>query len=328
MSPVNARPAPKPAHPFLPTCRADLEARGWDGVDIVIVTGDAYVDHPAFGPPLIARFLEGRGFRVGIIAQPDWHSAEPFKALGKPRLFFGVTAGNMDSMLNRLTAQKKNRSEDQYSPGGRHRLPPGPRDHRLRAALPRGVPRRADRPRRDRGVAPPHRALRLLERQGPPLDPPRQQGRPARLRHGRAADLGDRGSPAPGREGLRAARRPRHRVRDPEGRAARSSRPTRRCARRTGKPVVLPSYEEVSTDKTAFARDERRVPARDEPRQRPAARAARTATAACTSTRPRSRSTTARAPAATRSRWTSSTICRSTARRTRRTGRRSPRSRR
>src|SRR5436190_7923299 len=106
-------------HRFLPTSRADLDARGWTELDIVIVTGDAYVDHPAFGPVLIARFLEGRGFKVGIIAQPDWRSADPFRALGKPRLFFGVSAGNLDSMLNRLTAQKKNRSEDQYSPGGR-----------------------------------------------------------------------------------------------------------------------------------------------------------------------------------------------------------------
>jgi uncharacterized radical SAM protein YgiQ len=104
---------------FLPTSRADLDARGWTELDIVIVTGDAYVDHPAFGPILIARFLEGRGFKVGVLAQPDWRSAEPFRALGKPRLFFGVSAGNLDSMLNRLTAQKKNRSEDQYSPGGR-----------------------------------------------------------------------------------------------------------------------------------------------------------------------------------------------------------------
>ncbi len=108
-----------PRSAFLPTCRADLDARGWDAVDVVIVSGDAYVDHPAFGPVLIARFLEGRGFRVGLIAQPNWQSAEAFKALGKPRLFFGVAAGNMDSMLNRLTAQKKNRGEDQYSPGGR-----------------------------------------------------------------------------------------------------------------------------------------------------------------------------------------------------------------
>ena len=120
-------PPPKPTGPppgpprsaFLPTCRADLDARGWDAVDIVIVSGDAYVDHPAFGPVLIARFLEGRGFRVGFLAQPDWQSAEPFRALGRPRLFFGVAAGNLDSMLNRLTAQKRNRAEDQYSPGGR-----------------------------------------------------------------------------------------------------------------------------------------------------------------------------------------------------------------
>jgi Radical SAM N-terminal len=104
---------------FLPTCRADLDARGWDQLDIIVVSGDAYVDHPAFGPVLIARFLEGRGFKVGVLAQPDWRSAEPFRALGRPRLFFGVSAGNLDSMLNRLTAQKKNRSEDQYSPGGR-----------------------------------------------------------------------------------------------------------------------------------------------------------------------------------------------------------------
>jgi uncharacterized radical SAM protein YgiQ len=104
---------------FLPTCRADLDARGWDDVDIVIVSGDAYVDHPAFGPVLIARFLEGRGYRVGFLAQPDWTSAEPFRELGRPRLMFGVSAGNLDSMLNRLTAQKKNRGEDQYSPGGR-----------------------------------------------------------------------------------------------------------------------------------------------------------------------------------------------------------------
>ncbi len=104
---------------FLPTARADLDARGWSQLDVVIVSGDAYVDHPAFGPVLIARFLEGRGFKVGILAQPDWRSAEPFRTLGRPRLFFGVSAGNLDSMLNRLTAQKKNRSEDQYSPGGR-----------------------------------------------------------------------------------------------------------------------------------------------------------------------------------------------------------------
>ncbi len=105
-------------HPFLPTTMAEVEARGWRELDVVLITGDAYVDHPAFGPILIARFLEGRGLRVGVLAQPDWHSVEDFRRLGRPRLFFGISAGNLDSMLNRLTAQKKKRSEDQYSPGG------------------------------------------------------------------------------------------------------------------------------------------------------------------------------------------------------------------
>src|SRR5215207_6757022 len=104
---------------FLPTTRADMDARGWEELDILIVTGDAYVDHPAFGPVLIARFLEGRGFRVGVIAQPDWRSPDDIARMGRPRLFVGITAGNLDSMLNKLTAQKKVRSEDQYSPGGR-----------------------------------------------------------------------------------------------------------------------------------------------------------------------------------------------------------------
>ncbi len=107
------------ANPFLPTNLEEVRARGWDAVDVVIVSGDAYVDHPAFGPVLIARFLEGRGLRVGFLAQPDWRSADDFRRLGRPRLFFGISAGNLDSMLNRLTAQKKNRREDQYSPGGR-----------------------------------------------------------------------------------------------------------------------------------------------------------------------------------------------------------------
>jgi uncharacterized radical SAM protein YgiQ len=102
---------------FLPTSRAEMAALGWDSCDIIVVTGDAYVDHPSFGMSVIGRMLEGQGFRVGIIAQPDWQSAEPFKALGKPNLFFGVTSGNMDSMINRYTADRKIRSDDAYTPG-------------------------------------------------------------------------------------------------------------------------------------------------------------------------------------------------------------------
>ncbi|MDP4300325.1 YgiQ family radical SAM protein [Leptothrix discophora] len=103
--------------PFLPMNRAEMDALGWDSCDVIVVTGDAYVDHPSFGMAVIGRVLEAQGFRVGIIAQPDWQSADPFKALGKPNLFWGVTAGNMDSMINRYTADRKIRSDDAYTPG-------------------------------------------------------------------------------------------------------------------------------------------------------------------------------------------------------------------
>ena len=104
--------------PFLPMSRAEMDILGWDSCDIIIVTGDAYVDHPSFGMAIVGRVLEAQGFRVGIIAQPDWHSAEPFAALGRPNLFFGVTAGNMDSMVNRYTADRRVRSDDAYTPAG------------------------------------------------------------------------------------------------------------------------------------------------------------------------------------------------------------------
>lgn len=104
--------------PVLPMSRREMDELGWDSCDIIIVTGDAYVDHPSFGMALIGRLLEAQGFRVGIIAQPDWRSAEPFRALGRPNLFFGITAGNMDSMVNRYTADRRIRSNDAYTPGG------------------------------------------------------------------------------------------------------------------------------------------------------------------------------------------------------------------
>ncbi|HUL18428.1 MAG TPA: YgiQ family radical SAM protein [Steroidobacteraceae bacterium] len=104
--------------PFLPMSRAEMDALGWDSCDVIIVTGDAYVDHPSFGMAIIGRVLEAQGFRVGIIAQPDWHSAADFGALGRPNLFFGITAGNMDSMVNRYTSERRVRSDDAYTPGG------------------------------------------------------------------------------------------------------------------------------------------------------------------------------------------------------------------
>ncbi|WP_074454307.1 YgiQ family radical SAM protein [Marinobacter sp. X15-166B] len=104
--------------PFLPMCREEMDQLGWDSCDVIIVTGDAYVDHPSFGMAVIGRLLEAQGFRVGIIAQPDWHSKDDFMKLGRPNLFFGVAAGNMDSMINRYTADRKVRSDDAYTAGG------------------------------------------------------------------------------------------------------------------------------------------------------------------------------------------------------------------
>jgi uncharacterized radical SAM protein YgiQ len=98
--------------------RAEMDALGWDSCDVILVTGDAYVDHPSFGMAIVGRLLEAQGFRVGIIAQPDWHSTRDFKGLGAPNLFFGITAGNMDSMVNRYTSDKRIRSDDAYTPGG------------------------------------------------------------------------------------------------------------------------------------------------------------------------------------------------------------------
>ncbi|WP_418643869.1 YgiQ family radical SAM protein [Stutzerimonas kunmingensis] len=104
--------------PFLPMSREEMDQLGWDSCDIIIITGDAYVDHPSFGMAIIGRLLEAQGFRVGIISQPDWHSKDDFMKLGEPNLFFGVAAGNMDSMINRYTADRKVRSDDAYTAGG------------------------------------------------------------------------------------------------------------------------------------------------------------------------------------------------------------------
>jgi uncharacterized radical SAM protein YgiQ len=129
--------------PLAPTTAAEMKARGWDSVDVVFVTGDAYVDHPSFAMAILARVLEAAGFRVGMLSQPDWKSVEPWRTFGRPRLFFGVSAGNMDSLINHYTASKKVRNDDAYSPGGRIGLRPDRATlaycHRAREAYP-GVP--------------------------------------------------------------------------------------------------------------------------------------------------------------------------------------------
>ncbi|MGL6096502.1 MAG: YgiQ family radical SAM protein, partial [Fimbriiglobus sp.] len=131
------------ASPLAPTTAAEMHARGWDAVDVVFVSGDAYIDHPSFAAAILHRVLEQAGFRVAVLAQPDWKTADAFRQFGRPRLFFGVSAGNMDSLINHYTANKKVRNDDAYSPGGRIGLRPDratlPYCQRAREAFP-GVP--------------------------------------------------------------------------------------------------------------------------------------------------------------------------------------------
>ena len=119
-----ALPVVSQPRPHLPASRTEMQARGWDSVDVVFVTGDAYVDHPAFAAGILSRVLEAAGFRVAVLSQPDWRSAAPWRQFGRPRLFFGISAGNMDSMINHYTANKKVRNDDAYSPGGQIGLRP------------------------------------------------------------------------------------------------------------------------------------------------------------------------------------------------------------
>ena len=129
--------------PHLPTNQKEMLARGWKSVDVVFITGDAYIDHPAFATGILSRVLEAAGYRVGIVSQPDWKTAEPWREFGRPRLFFAISAGNMDSMINHYTANKKVRNDDAYSPGGRIHLRPDRAtlvySQRAREAFP-GVP--------------------------------------------------------------------------------------------------------------------------------------------------------------------------------------------
>src|ERR1700758_443159 len=131
------------AAPHLPMTRAEMKARGWDAVDVVFVRGDAYVVHPRFPMAVLGRALEAAGFRVAMLSQPDWRSCLPWRRFGRPRLFFAISAGNMDSLINHYTANKKVRNDDAYSPGGRIGLRPDratlPYCHRAREAFP-GVP--------------------------------------------------------------------------------------------------------------------------------------------------------------------------------------------
>ena len=171
---------------FLPVNRQDMAERGWDQVDFVYVSGDAYVDHPSFGAAIVTRLLESHGYKVGVIAQPDWNDPASVAALGEPRLAFLVSAGNMDSMVNHYTVARKRRREDAYSPGGAGGPAPEPRGRRLQQPHPPHVQEDAHRAGRHRGELAAARALRLLVGQDEALHPAGLRGRPRELRHGGA----------------------------------------------------------------------------------------------------------------------------------------------
>jgi uncharacterized radical SAM protein YgiQ len=239
---------------FLPTTREEMRARGWDALDVLIVTGDAYVDHPAFGPVLVARFLAGRGLRVGIVAQPRWTSVDDVARMGAPRLFVGISAGNLDSMLNKLTAQKKVRSEDQYSPGGRTNMRPNRAtivySNLCRQAFP-GVPVVLG------GI---EASLRRIAHYDYWSDSVRRSilldSKADLLVFGmgeRAAwDIARRLRDGERVEQLTDVRGTAHVRKNRRAWADVAADPSRYVT--DGKPVVLPSYEEVAADKTAFAK--------------------------------------------------------------------------
>jgi uncharacterized radical SAM protein YgiQ len=249
-----AGPRARDLQAYLPTTREEMAARGWAELDVLIVTGDAYVDHPAFGPVLVARFLAGRGLRVGIVAQPRWGTTEDVLRMGRPRLFVGVSAGNLDSMLNKLTAQKKVRSEDQYSPGGRTNMRPNRAtivySNLCRQAFP-GLPVVIG------GI---EASLRRIAHYDYWSDSVRRSilldskadllvfgmGELAAWEIARRLDAGERITQLTDVRGTAHVRKNRRAWEDTA--ADRSRFVT------DGKPVVLPSYDEVVSDKVAFAK--------------------------------------------------------------------------
>jgi uncharacterized radical SAM protein YgiQ len=249
-----AGPRPRDLEAFLPTTREEMAARGWAELDVLIVTGDAYVDHPAFGPVLVARFLAGRGLRVGIVAQPRWATTEDVSRMGRPRLFVGVSAGNLDSMLNKLTAQKKVRSEDQYSPGGRTNMRPN------RATLVYSNLCRQAFPGLPVVIGGIEASLRRIAHYDYWSDSVRRSilldskadllvfgmGELAAWEIARRLDAGEQ---VPQLTDVRGTAHVRKNRRAWEDTAADRSRFVT-----DGKPVVLPSYEDVVRDKVAFAK--------------------------------------------------------------------------
>ncbi len=236
-----------------------MEARGWDGVDVVFVTGDAYVDHPSFAMAILHRVLEAAGFRVAVLSQPDWRSCEPWRQFGRPRLFFAVSAGNMDSLINHYTANKKVRNDDAYSPGGRIGLRPDRATlaycHRAREAFP-GVPVIAG------GV---EASLRRLAHYDYWSDTVRRSilldSKADLLAYGMGettiVEIARRLAAGQTVKDLRDLRGAAYvlgaRESEELARSASDGSPGPSLALRAGQTIVLPSYEQVKSDKLAFA---------------------------------------------------------------------------
>ena len=175
---------------WLPTTKKEVELRGWDELDVILFSADAYVDHPSFGAAVIGRVLEANGLKVAIVPQPDWHGDyRDFKKLGKPRLFFGISPGCMDSMVNKYTANKRLRSEDAYSPDGRHDCRPE-YPTIVYSRILREIYRRAYSARRHRSFPEKTHPLRLLARQAHALHSERSRGRHHNIWYGREAHRG------------------------------------------------------------------------------------------------------------------------------------------
>ena len=170
---------------FLPTSIKEVRERGWEQLDVILFTGDAYIDHPAFGAAVIGRLLEAEGYRVAIVPQPNWRDdLRDFTKLGVPRLFFGVTAGAMDSMVNHYTANLRLRHDDAYTPGGKAGFRPDRAVTVYTQILKTFVPARSRRYRRHRGFVAAVDALRLLERFAPSVGVGIFWGRLVDLRYG------------------------------------------------------------------------------------------------------------------------------------------------
>ncbi len=255
----------RPAAPLAPTTAAEMHARGWDCVDVVFVTGDAYVDHPSFAMAILHRVLEAAGFRVGMLSQPDWRSCAPWRTFGRPRLFYAVSAGNMDSMINHYTANKKVRNDDAYSPGGRIGLRPDratlPYCHRAREAYP-GVPVIAG------GV---EASLRRLAHYDYWSDTVRRSilldCKADLLVYGMGeaaiVEIARRLAAGAGVRGLRDLRGVAYvlgaREAEQLARSASDGRSDPSLALRADEPILLPSYESVAADKLAFVEATRQI---------------------------------------------------------------------